>query len=348
MRDGIVGLKLLVYCAGLTLFAACGSVAKPEAPTASNTPMAATKVPSATPEPPPRILIWSASPIESGWRALVARTAKDWALERSWLYEMVSGSAEGISLEDADLVLTLGPVPDAELLAEGHPDLFFIAVGHAGLQPQSNLAVVGEEGLREDRLAFMAGFLAALVTEDWRIGAVVGPGEMPAESLETAFSSGVMYFCGLCRPAYPPFYEYPQAATLQGADPGEMQTALEALESRAVETVYLNEGAMLRAQAQQLAASRFGWIVSAEPPAWLEGEALAIVRFDLENAIRTALETWVDGGEGQSYPLQVVIEVLNEQVVTPGREKLAREVLADLMDGAIDTGVDLSQESANP
>lgn len=274
----------------------------------------------------------------------MAQSLDEQSRAKGWELRIVSGEWSEESLKGVDLALLLGPLAEVDGLAAAHPETYFVVMGQPGVEPAVNLAVVGSQGMGEDLAAFMAGYLAALVTEDWRVGALLVSGSLPAEALALAFQNGAIYYCGLCRAAYPPFHAYPQTVVLEGADPISVQAGLESLATMAVTTIFLNEAEATFDLAQ---APGFMWIVGDDSGDLQTSKVIAAVRPQRSEAIASALQAWENGEEGRFHAVGINIIVLDDQVLTQGRERLAREVLGELMAGAIATGIENSQPSAS-
>ena len=75
--------------------------------------------------------------------------------------------------DEYQIVVVLAPFPDLQTLAESTPDTKFLAVGFNDLAPGENLSVLRSGGGDYDIQGFIAGYIAALITPDWRVGASV-------------------------------------------------------------------------------------------------------------------------------------------------------------------------------
>ncbi len=135
-------------------------------------------------------------------------------------------------------MVALPPDPGIANLAAANPQAQFLAVGIPGVTVTSNLSQIGSDGERPDQQGFLAGYLAAVITPDWRVG-VISQSDSPAgKAAQNGFTNGVIFYCGLCRPSYPPFIQYPILVDLAaGTDP---QAAVDSLVSNAVKTVYVS------------------------------------------------------------------------------------------------------------
>src|SRR5690349_1149229 len=89
------------------------------------------------------------------------------------------------SLSSADLALP--PDPGIASLAAAAPGAQFLAVNIPGVTPGGNVSVLGGDNLPIDKVAFMAGYIAAMITQDYHTGVIVRKGSPDADKIVTAF-----------------------------------------------------------------------------------------------------------------------------------------------------------------
>ncbi len=242
--------------------------------------------------------------------------------------------------KNAKVVFYLPPDPGLNDLADRYPAVQFVAIGIHGLSAADNLTRIGPDGLGADHVGFIAGVLSAAVTPDWRVGAVSlqNSGEEQASNL--AFQNGVKFYCGLCRQAYPPFHSYPLGVEAATSETSAVQDAINSLLNLDVDTIFLSPELSATVSAEMLAGPDLSYIGGDSPGDDLGEKWIATVRIAPEVAIAEIWDNvWVgEGGGTMSMP--VVIEDINSERLTPGREAWVQEILQDLIDGYIDTGVD--------
>ncbi len=244
---------------------------------------------------------------------------------------------------DPTVRVVIAPAPDADLaeLAAANPDIQFVAIGSAGLNPTSNLSVIGPQGFRPDQQAFLAGYLAAIVTPDWRVG-VLSQAETPGgRAAVLGFSNGVRFFCGLCRPSYPPFVQYPVTAqTTTVDDPAVWQPVLDQLLSNSLQTVYVAPGTENEAVWNYLADRGINLIGGVSPPETIRSSWLATVEPAPELALRELWPSLTAATGGMIVPLPFRYGEVNPDLVGTGRLQLAEAMITELLMGTVDTGVD--------
>jgi basic membrane lipoprotein Med (substrate-binding protein (PBP1-ABC) superfamily) len=96
-----------------------------------------------------------------------------------------------------EMVVAVPPdVGLAELVAVA-PDTQFVALDIPDLPPAANLTTISTQGGRPDQQGFIAGEITAMLSEDWRVGAISLSDTTEGRSARSGFVNGVVYFCGL-------------------------------------------------------------------------------------------------------------------------------------------------------
>ena len=304
------------------------------------TAMPPTLTPTFTPAPP-LVVLYAPQETEPQFTAYLEPVVRELATQSGMQFETKS------VLEDADfdrnlkVVVLLPPQPDPASLAAAHPDVAFLSVGVPNVQPTSNLTVVGADGLRFDKQGFIAGYTAAVVTDDWRVGVISLEDTPEGKGASKGFTNGVVFFCGLCRPARPPFYEYPIFYLIPGAaGEVERQAAADYMVGSEVHTVYVFPGAGDDALYQYLADAGVHLIGGIDPPDGLADSWIATVTLDMKAAVAQAWSDMQAGDPGRSIPFPVVITNPNEDLFSIGRQNWVQETVDNLNNDMIDTGVD--------
>ncbi len=248
---------------------------------------------------------------------------------------------------EVGILVAAPPDPGMLNLAAANPQVQFIAVGIPGLQPAQNLSVIGSGGERPDQQGFLAGYMAATVTPDWRVGVISRADTNAGKAARNGFTNGVVFFCGLCRPAYPPFIQYPLFVDLPGgASAADQQAAIDTLVANAVKTVYVFPGAGDNTLLEGLAQAGLKIIGGARPPASLTGQWVASIRPDVLVAVRQAWSRLMAGEKAIGLDVPVAITDQNLALLSTGRQRLVQSLLDDMLAGFIDTGV--NPETGDP
>lgn len=239
------------------------------------------------------------------------------------------------------LVVATAPDPGVASLAAGAPATQFLAVAIPGLEPASNLSVLAGADQRPDQVGFLGGYLAAAITAHWRVGILTGGDNPAAQAIEQGFNNGVVYFCGLCRPAYPPYVQYPVSATVPAnASLVEQQAAVDSLVAQAVNTVFV-VGALVNPElAEYLASKEIHVISDGLSPVDGDPNWVATVSGDMLPVIYQLWPTLMAGGSGVRVETELGFQAVNPTWLSPGRQAYVEELLKAINEGVIDTGVD--------
>jgi len=320
-------------------------------PTLTNIPL-----PSDTPPPPevptptatllpPVGLLLAPPEADSGLVEAVQILLAEWIPAAGYRFQVRPAlTADDFSRDDFRLVVAVAPLPELASLVAGHPETRFLTLGIEGLESAPNLSVIGGDGDRLDQQGFVAGYMAALITPDWRVGVIGLSGSDETSAARQAFFAGVKFYCGLCLPVYPPFYVYPLFFELgPDADTTEWNAAAEYMIHRGVETVYVVPGAGDDSMLRHLAQSGVGIIGGTPPLADIQNQWVASLRFDPFQAFQSFWPSFAEGIDNQAVPVPMTLMDINPDLLSPGKQRLVEEILDDVLADYIDLGVNAAQ-----
>ena len=319
--------RALLAGALLALVVGC---TRPQAatPTPTNSP-ASPAVPTSTPTPtaPRAILVAPAAGADAALAAQAESALQ--ALAEGAAMEFTSLQALPEEDGGTKLLVALPPDQGLQAWADAHPDAQTVSLGIPGLQPTSNLTLIAPDGIRYDQLGFALGYLAAMVTPEYRVGALALDASASSIALARGFVAGGTYYCGLCSPIHPPYVEYP--AYLAG-------TADLAAES--ISTLLVAPQPQSILDLGLPSHSEMAFMGVGEPASDLAATWIASAGFDVDAALEAAWTQIQSGQAGTAIPLGIRFHSIDTEAVSEGRLGLAEAVLADLSAGVIDTGVD--------
>jgi hypothetical protein len=239
------------------------------------------------------------------------------------------------------LIVALPPAPGLEELASRSPETLFLGIGIPELQPATNVSVIGGLGFRPDQQAFLAGYMAAMLTDDWRVGVISAGGTAEGRAARQGFLNGVVFYCGLCRPEFPPFVLYPTFSEI-GDEEGEnaWRAAADALIGDAVKTVYLFPGIDNQDIRTYLREAGIGLIGGPDGEEGAQSGWIARVVPDPGQAVTLLWPGLMAGESGHDVPMPLAIRDIDPALLSPGRQQLMERVISDLLEGVTDTGVD--------
>lgn len=239
------------------------------------------------------------------------------------------------------LVIVLPPFEGVAELAHSAPQTQFLAIDFPGMSPAANLSLIAPLGMRPDQQGFLAGYIAAMITPEWRVGVLSTSDTVAGMAARRGFINGAIFFCGLCRQNYPPFYNYPLYAEMPSASTAaEWQAAADSLVNRYVKTAYVTPGSGDQALLRYLTEAGVNLIGGASPPGDLRSRWVATIRPNVLPIVQTLWTDLLQGKGGVSLPVALEISDIHPDLLSPGKENLARKFLQDLIGGLVDTGVD--------
>ncbi len=261
-------------------------------------------------------------------------------------YQVLADLTSGDFVRDEyRIVVVLPPYPGIAELAQNFPDTKFLAVGFNDLEPGDNLSVLRSGGGDFDVQGFIAGYIAAMITTDWRVGALSVQENDDALAARDGFRVGVKYYCGLCNPKYAPTginYIYPKYIDLPvDATDLQINANVDFLVDRAVNTFYIVPGVgnqniyrslvgyqklIIGSGSDYKEEYRDFWVIS------LEYDLLAILN-----------EVWplflsAEGGFVKSPPL--LLTDINYDLLSEGKMLLVEKILKEVTSGFIKTNFD--------
>ncbi len=255
---------------------------------------------------------------------------------------LISLTEDDFQHDDYRIVVVLAPYPDLQTLAELTPQTKYLAVGFNDLAPAENLSVLRSGGGNYDIQGFIAGYIAALITPDWRVGALSVQENPDALAARDGFRTGVKYYCGLCNPKYAPTglnYLYPKYIDLP-VDATDTQIAanVDFLVDRAVNTYYIVSGAgtpliynMLVAYDKNIIGPgsdyqedyKENWVVSLE--------------YDLMEAFEEIWPRFLEAESGLEHIPPLLLTDINYDLLSEGKVMMVEKILEEVSSGYIKT-----------
>jgi hypothetical protein len=245
------------------------------------------------------------------------------------------------------ILIALPPDPGISALAAAAPGVQFLAINIPDVASGSNVSVLAGNN-QTDVPAFLAGYAAAVISDDFRTGMILPRDNPVAQQAARAFANGMAYHCGLCTSyrlyldpngigiSYPRFVEIPgeESPSNFGGYANSMVGSLK------VDTVYVFpdpaiEVRQLYDSLGQTGAKIIGTTLpEPRPGGWVMG-----IQADAVKAIQTAWPDLLAGKGGQSIPSPLGLADVDPAYLSPGKQRLVQKVLDDLQAGRIATGV---------
>src|SRR6266508_2609851 len=317
---------------------ACGGNAAvgTSTPLPSDTPIVPPTL-TATPTVPLAILILPPD-LDPDTSNLYQKTVYDLA-QASGLRFQVRNSLTSAELEPGlEVVIALPPDPGIAALAASAPQVQFLAINIPEVTAGGNISVLGNNS-QTDVSGFLAGYTAAMITDDYRIGMLLPKDNADALRALNAYASGMAYYCGSCRPLYFYNWTYPQYLEI-GAyeDKANYDAYADILMLQyKVQTIYLYPDIAtpdLETYIGTTGTSMIGTVSPEQRPAgWV-----MTIQPDIIKAIQNAWPDLVAGKGGITVQSPLGLADIDPTLLSLGKQRLVEQTLSDLQTGLINTG----------
>lgn len=232
-------------------------------------------------------------------------------------------------------VIALPPDPGLAELAAAAPTAQFLAINIPGVKAAGNISVLGGDGLPVDKVAFMAAYIGAMLTQDYHTGVLLKKSSPDADKIIAAMNAGQSYYCGLCNPYAGPFNSYPIAQAIpDDAKPEQYSAYADILIHNKVDTIFLPPG-METPELLQYLPTVGALMIGTETPAKNIGGWVVTLQPDYLAALKSAWPDLIAGKGGQNFPAPISFTDVNSELFPAGKQQLAQKTMADLFAGLI-------------
>ena len=329
---------IILFVVITLVLSACGGggPAATSTPVPTDTPIVPPTL-TATPTVPLAILIVPAdlAPEASN---LYQKTVYD-LTQTSGLRFQVRNALTPAELEPGlQVVIAFPPDPGIAALAAAAPQVQFLAINIPEVTAGGNISVLGNNS-QTDVSAFLAGYTAALITSDYRIGMLMPKDNADALRALNAYASGMVFYCGICRPFYYLPWTYPQYLEIPAEeDKAHYGAYADILMTKyKVGTIYLYPDIAtpdLETYIGTTGASMIGTVSPQPRPAgWV-----MTIQPDIIKAIQNAWPDLLAGKGGVTVQSPLGLGDIDPTLLSPGKQRLVEQTLNDLQSGLISTG----------
>lgn len=334
MRQRFVILSILIVLA----VSACGG----GEPTGT-----ATAIPTDTPVVPATLTPTAASPLAI--LALPADMHPDTSnLYQKTVYDLAQASGfrfqvrNTLTADDLEpglqVVIVLPPDPGIAALAAAAPQVQFLAINIPEVAAGGNISVLGNNS-QTDAAAFLAGYTAALITDDYRIGMLMPRDNPDALRALNAYATGMKFYCGACRPVYSYSWAYPQYLEIAAdEDPANYDAYADILILQyKVGTIFLHPE-IATTDLETYIGTTGVYMIGTETPEQLPAGWVMTIQPDIIKAIQIAWPDLVNGQGGVTIQSPLGLTDIDSTILTPGKQQAVERVLNELQAGLIGTG----------
>lgn len=286
--------------------------------------------------PPPALVLLAGPEADLNLAAQIEPIVVQLAAEFGLHYELRQVMGPDSAPQNTRYVVALAPASTLADLVIAMPDVQFVAVGFEGLPQMPNLTMIGSGGDQKYVQGFLAGYIAALSSNEYRVGIISVGGEVGSR-YRTSFLNGAIYFCGFCNPVYPPYEVYPLYYEVDPAGGIQvLQAAAEDLIARSVDTIHVAPGVGNDELLVYLAGRGLMIIGTSAPPDAILGNWVASVELDFMTSFQEVLRSVLQGSPMGEVSGSIKITYTNPNFLSQGRIAHLEELLEQLGDGTID------------
>lgn len=326
----------LLSLALVTMLVACGlnSPAATPTPIPTDTPIP-TPTFTATPSTPLAILVMPAD-LDQNLYDMYQKTVYDLAEQAGYRFQVRNTLGQEDLEPGLRVVIALPPDPGPGIaaLAAAAPQTQFLAINVPNLTAGGNISVLSDQ-VPNDIVAFMAGYIGAMITDDYRIGMIYPDGNQDALNALDAYTNGKTYYCGICQPYYYLPYDFPQSIAIPTTEPPENYGgyAVYLIQQRKVNFIYVYPDVATPDLLNYIGTSGAVQIGSEQdnlPLYWA-----ASLSPDIIGAIQSAWPNLIAGQGGQTVQSPLRLTNVDADLFSPGKQAQAEQVLADLLAGRL-------------
>ena len=328
---------LLVVVAAV--LSACGNNAQPTATSAAISTETLTPPPAltATPTVPLAVLVVPAD-LDPDASNLYQKTVYD-LTQQSGMRFQVRNALSTADLEPGlQVVIALSTDPGIAALAAAAPQVQFLAINIPNIAAGGNVSVLGGNS-QSDVAAFLAGYTAALVSPEYRIGMMIPKDNADAIRALNAFANGMAYNCGTCPRVYFYSWNYPQYIEIPAdAEVNTYNAFADILILQyKVNTIYIHPDVYTEDLTNYIGTTGTSMIGTISPEQRPGGWVMTI-QPDVIKAIQDAWPQLISGQGGVVIQSPLGLADIDDTILTVGKQRLVEQTLHELQAGLINIG----------
>jgi hypothetical protein len=330
--------RLIIFLVCILALSACGGsqAAGTSTPVPTDTPIIPPTL-TATPATPLAILVLPAD-LDPETSNLYQKTVYDLAQASGMRYQ-VRNSLTAADLEPGlQIVVALPPDPGITALAAAAPQVQFLAINIPEVAAGGNISVLGNNA-QTDVAAFLAGYTAAMITDDYRIGMLMPKDNADALRALNAFATGMKYYCGTCRPVLFYSWAYPQYVEIPAEEDKTHYNAFAdiLILQYKVGTIYLHPD-VATTDVQNYIGTTGVYMIGTRTPEQLPAGWVMTIQPDVIKAIQNAWPGLLSGQGGITVQSPLGLGDIDVSILSEGKQRLVEQTLNDLQAGLIDIG----------
>ena len=236
------------------------------------------------------------------------------------------------------IVISLPPDPGIAALAAAAPQVQFLAINIPEVAAGGNISVLGGNS-QTDIAAFLAGYTAALITDDYRIGMLMPKDNPDAVRALNAYATGMKFYCGACRPFYFYSWTYPQFVEIPADEDKTHYNAFAdiLILQYKVGTIYLHPD-IVTTDVETYIGTTGVYMIGTVTPEQRPAGWVMTIQPNIIKAIQNAWPGLVSGQGGVTVQSPLGLSDIDPTLLSAGRQRLVEQTLNDLQAGLINTG----------
>lgn len=330
---------IVLFAIALMLVSACGTNPEPPATTAPIATETVTAPPALTPTAatPLAVLVLPAD-LDPDTSNLYQKTVYDLTQQSGYRFQ-VRNALTAADLEPGlQVVIAVSTDPGIAELAAAAPQVQFLAINLPNITAGGNVSVLANN-LQTDIAAFLAGYTAAMITDEYRIGMMIPKDNADAIRALNAFANGMTYYCGTCPRIYFYNWSYPQYIEIPAdEDVNNYDAYSDILMSQyKVDTIYIYPDVYTQDLATYIGTTGTSMIGTISPEQRPAGWVMTI-QPDVIKAIQNAWPQLISGQGGLTVQSPLGLADVDPSLLSPGKQRDVEEKLGELQAGRISTG----------
>jgi basic membrane lipoprotein Med (substrate-binding protein (PBP1-ABC) superfamily) len=236
------------------------------------------------------------------------------------------------------VVIALPPDPGIAALAAAAPQVQFLAINIPEVAAGGNISVLGNN-VQTDVAGFLAGYTAAMITDDYRLGMLMPKDNPDALRALNAYASGMKYYCGTCRPVLFYSWAYPQYMEIPAEEDKTHYNAFAdiLILQYKVGTIYLHSD-VATTDVQNYIGTTGVYMIGTKTPEQIPAGWVMTIQPDVIKAIENAWPGLLSGQGGIVVQSPLGLSDIDSSILTEGKLRLVEQTLNDLQAGLISTG----------
>ena len=329
--------SIILFIVLILALSACGG---------NNSSATSTPIPTDTPIIPPTLTPTATTPLailvvpadlDPETSNLYQTTVYDLAQASGFRFQ-VRNTLTAADLEPGlKIVIVFPPDPGIVALAAAAPQVQFLAINLAEVPAGGNISVLGNN-TQSDVAGFLAGYTAAMITPDYRIGMILPKDNADALRALNAYATGMAFYCGACRPLYfypAPFPQYVEIGAEE--DPVNYNAYADILLLQRKVLAFFLYPDISTEDLMNYIGTTGSYLIGTVSPEQRPAGWVMTIQPDVIEAIQNAWPGLVSGQGGITVQSPLGIADVDPTILTPGKQRLVEQVLNELQAGRIST-----------